>query len=682
MGGENELRTQSQSQNLNQSQSTSAENTDNAGALDVSMAARLAQWRLEREKDRPAITNQRNPPNNKLRTVNYNLPKPDAPPALIKIVNPSTNSASIKRSLAQTVNDQTRTKPPIPQQNSNQNKDLISSQQNLKKRSKIVFDIPALAQAATLQPLATASFSAQKFTFTSSGTYLNSTVSTETIGVANSDHVIIAVLQKELNTVTQARAALERDLTSLRALAADQTCNSQRLTDLLDAKNIEVSNLKESISCLNIQVTTQQTHIQTLSQDSAVKSAELGRCMQVIEFQRVRIGELTLRLATCEEEVAIAAQTAAVFAKRKSKIAQGLTRALDFMDQVVEFIGGNLISTVDNDLDMADVQEYSAIQPHTDHFNQHEQSSAQFIVKAPSIKSTVSIEIQTDELLPEFSGYISEPLNLTVIPTELQTPILSSAPYLPSSSLALIDTLESDIFALIAEAAKSSQNTIEEYTVENEVYETRRLIAHAALVGLTARVDQITAFHSLTFSQANKATRTQIATLTKDVEYMKKELRDCYEVVGYYEKQNVELVDQHAQQVALYTERIEGLEAEVKQMRDLSGAQGIELGVIRKEINDAYEVIDTLEYQKNEGGGRSDESAGLNCRVNVLERELETSRDQINRLYAQIDALQKQNGDITEATASQEGRMKEIQVELLTLQTEKKHLLKQLDNIA
>ncbi|KAJ3109727.1 hypothetical protein HK100_003263 [Physocladia obscura] len=682
MGSENELRTQSQSENLTQSQSTEGGNTSNTGESEVSMAARLAQWRLQREKDRPTANNQRHPPNSKLRTINYNLPKSDAPlkpqlaapaaPASIRLVDPSTISASIKRSLSQTVNDSTnkrQTKPPIPQ-NPNQNKVQILSQHNLQKRSKVVFDVPASAQATTLQPLASTSPSAQKFTFTSSESYLNSTVPAETVSVANPDPTIIAVLQKELNTATQARAALERDLASLRALAVDQTCGSQRLTDLLDAKNVEVANLKESISCLNLQVTAQQTHIQTLSQDSAVKSAELGRCMQVVEFQRVRIGELTLRLATCEEEVALAAQTAAVFAERKSKMAQGLTRALDFMDQVVEFIGGNLIPTADEDWDMVDVQEYSAAQRHTDQLNRYEQSSA------PVIVTTVSIETQTDELVQELSVHITRPLNLAEIPTELQN---ATPP--PPSSLALIDALESDISALIAETAKSGQDTLEEYSVENDVHETRRLIAHAALVGVTARVDQITALHSLALLQTNNVTRTQIATLTQDVERMKKELRDCYEVVGYYEKENVELADEHAQQVAVYNEQILRLEEEVERLRDLNGAQGIELGVIRKEISDAYEVIDALEDQKKEDGRRSDESGDSNCRANALENELETSRDQINRLYVQIDALQKQNSEITEATAGQEAQTLKIQGELVTLQTEKKNLLKHLNSM-
>ncbi|KAJ3058392.1 hypothetical protein HDU98_005499, partial [Podochytrium sp. JEL0797] len=174
-------------------------------------------------------------------------------------------------------------------------------------------------------------------------------------------------------------------------------------------------------------------------------------------------------------------------------------------------------------------------------------------------------------------------------------------------------------------------------------------------------------------------TTPPLASQNPQLASLESELSDCYQLITYYE---TTLAEERATSTTPlpHAEELTDLRLELAAKQSLitqlhstlakntehHEARLVELEMLRKEVSDAYEVIDSMEASASStgmtrrvGGEEEDDEQGM--RVRELEREVEEAGDRVRVLYEQVDRLSVQNQGLMEKLERKEMKLKSVE---------------------
>ncbi|KAJ3026748.1 UNVERIFIED_CONTAM: hypothetical protein HDU68_005134 [Siphonaria sp. JEL0065] len=772
-----------------------------------------------------------------------------------------------KRSLSQSQSHASQDQSQQPQHSNNNS---IHQQQQAQKKTKVVFDLPppvphSVANTQQQQQPLTQLPQNASFTFTAP-TSTTSTIQKQAQLLQSHSTTAPATapppattsslsqllkqaqekslsLQSQLSSTQSQLSSTQSHLSTTQSQLAQSQESHAKLKELHDsaqrlftqdldalnclvnAKETQIKNLLDSVGCWETQVGVVGARNDALETECKTLQATLGQVKEVVEHQRHRISELTLRLAESEQKqqqqllqmqsqqqqqqqqhvVELQERVDSAVMQRVSKVKEGVFVSLRNLVGLVNEFGvalenASVVASAIGEQELVeDVDAHMSYSPM--------RSGVEAASASNSVVETLNVSVQTatvetfevatqcnleDDIsmasatnTDEVTTFTAPSAYLSLYNTNQQQQQQQQVYTVSSMDTknAFMD-VEAEIEALVSTATTHNQNLQsqvsqltnsysilqsvhaelqETFEMTSETYTTNNLLFQAQLVSITTRVSQLLSTLPLPssprklieddnqsqiildleskLSATTSSLQTSLETIAKltqdltdstserrdlqaQMETIHTELRDCYQVIDYYEKSSSSssLSDDDALDTAATSSTIvssleiseeledlrleinakkvaiESLQAEIEKERDTCRAQGIEIGMLRQEVSEAYEVIDLFEKDGGSGGvgggkKQKKKSSSSSSRMSIsdddeeegkeeLERELKNAKERIQVLYQQVETLGSKNAALVDVLQKRESRLKSVEGSLKECLQEKKMLLAKRDEIS
>ncbi|KAJ3291348.1 hypothetical protein HDU79_002474 [Rhizoclosmatium sp. JEL0117] len=504
-------------------------------------------------------------------------------------------------------------------------------------------------------------------------------------------------LQSQLQSATHTTTQLHKDLavTKQKLIAAETPSTSTEdhdhqissLRALVSAKQVQIQNLLESVSCYETQIQKQTTHINSLDAETAVLRTEaaalraeattvrsesaslriqLGQVKGVVENQRHRISEMTLRLAEAEGRAV----------EMRRRVLEGVSKVLRVVDEREVVVGEILRAAVgQEEVEFMEVEQYRRVGVEMLDVGVQtvgEVSVGVFETAFSDAASTASVEtcnvaIQCNiiqEVKASFGSLDSESIgaNFTDLESEITTLLHHSAKHAETLETHLASLTES--YNLLQTSSMELQQTLE---ITTEAHETNTLLLQTHLTAITTRVNQLvttlaesthqsppTPFPAPPPSSDPMTPQESAEALHAQIDTLKQHLATSLETLSTLESS---LHEQQSLTTAAH-QTIEDLHRERDQSAVTMRARVIELDMLRAEVKEAYDMIDLLQSEEEDvGRGKKSRS---DVDVDELEREVKGQKERLGALYSQVEALEAKNRGLMNMLERKEKKLKEV----------------------